>query len=269
MHRKLILAVGLMAFVLPVWAKEAPPSPQPPKPAAPKPATQGEAIDDAVQYKHCVALARQKPDEGWEESLAWASLGGGEAARHCGAIALIGLRQYEEAASRLEALAKASHRPAKLRAGMLAQAGQAWLLAGKTDRAYAAQTAALSLVPVAPDLLVDRAQTLAEAKNYKEALVDLNQALAVDPRRVDAYVFRATAKRYLDDLKGAAADLAQALALDPQNEDAWLESGMVKRLQNDGNGARKDWLKVLELAPNSAAADTARRNIELLDVKGR
>ncbi|HLN24958.1 MAG TPA: hypothetical protein VK558_13365, partial [Patescibacteria group bacterium] len=164
MRRLLILAIGLMACAAPPsWAaskdepaaKPSAPSAvaAPPAVAAPN-SEHGQAIDQAVQYKHCVALARVKPEEGWEESLAWASLAGGDPARHCGAIALIGLKQYEEAATRLEELARDSHGAARLRAGMLAQAGQAWLLAKNTERAYAAQTAALGLVPGAPDLLI-------------------------------------------------------------------------------------------------------------------
>lgn len=235
-------------------------------PAAPDKSV-GEMIDDAAQYKHCIALARQKPSEGWEESLAWSSLGGGEPARHCGAIALIGLRQFEEAANRLEDLARTSHRSPHLRAGLLAQAGQAWLLAGNNERAYAAQTAGLKLVPGAPDLLVDRAEALAVAKNYRDALADLDQALAAAPNRVDALTFRATARRYLNDLKGAADDIAKALAVDPLHQDAWLESGILKRLAGDDAGARQAWMKVLDLAPESAAADSARQNIARLDVK--
>lgn len=239
-------------------------------PAAAAPAREkGENIDNVIQYKHCIALARQKPEEGWEEALAWGSLGGGEPARHCGAIALIGLRQFEEGASRLEDLASTSHGDAKLRAGMLAQAGQAWLLAKNPERANAAQTAALKLVPDAPDLLVDRSESLAAAQNYKEALADLNRALQIAPDRVDALTFRATAKRFLDDRAGAETDIAKVLKIDPLYQDAWLENGILKRLGGDDAQARQAWMKVLEIAPNSAAADLARRNIELLDVKDR
>jgi len=272
MRRLLILAIGLLACAAPPsWAasKDAAKPSAPPAAAAPPETGHGEAIDHAVQYKHCVALARAKPEEGWEESLAWASLAGGDPARHCGAIALIGLKQYEEAATRLEVLARDSHGAARLRAGMLAQAGQAWLLAKNTERAYAAQTAALGLAPGAPDLLIDRAETLGDAKNYKEAIADLDQALSADPTRADGLTFRATAKRFLDDRKGAEADINAALALDPHYQDAWLESGMLKRLNDDNKGARADWMKVLDIAPNSPAGDAARRNIELLDVRDR
>jgi tetratricopeptide (TPR) repeat protein len=275
LKRLLLVTTLLVAQTLPALAASKDASstkPAPSAPAAPtatQPPAVNEGIDNAIQYKHCIALARQKPDEGWEEALAWSSLGGGDAARHCGAIALIGLRQFEEGASRLEDLAANSHGDAKLRAGMLAQAGQAWLLARNPERANAAQTAALKLVPDAPDLLIDRSQSLAEAKNYQEALADLNRALTVAPNRVDALTFRAAAKRYLDDRSGAEVDIAQALKIDPLYQDAWLENGILKRLAGNDAEARQAWLKVLEIAPTSAAADMARRNIELLDVKDR
>jgi tetratricopeptide (TPR) repeat protein len=265
----LLLASSALAADKPAKAKD--PSQQQQQqqqqPTPPSDPSKGEMIDNAKEYHHCIALARQKPDDGWEEALAWTSLGGGEPARHCAAIALIGLKQFEEAATRLETLARDSHSSNMLRAGMLAQAGQSWLLAKQPEKAYADQTAALKLVPDAPDVLVDRSQSLAEAKNYREALADLNKAVEGDPKRVDALVFRATAKRFLDDLAGAKTDLEAAKALNPLYQDTWLESGINKRLTGDDAGARQDWLKVLEIAPDTATADAARRNIEMMDVE--
>lgn len=235
--------------------------------AADQPGQTVPAKDPAVRYEECIALARQKPADGLEAGEAWAGEGGGEPARHCIAVAYFGLGEYPEAAKRFEDLARTSKDEAKLRAGMLAQAGQAWILAGKPDLAYADQTTALQLVPNAPDLLIDRAESLAMAKNYKDALFDLNQALAQSPNRVDALTFRATAKRYLDDLKGAAADTAEAIGIDPNYPEAWLESGVIKRLQGDNKGARQDWMKVIQLGSDANAVETARRNLEKMDVK--
>jgi len=257
---------GLLAASSAYADDKAPTAKQPQAPAEAA-QSQGEMIDAPTQYHHCIALARQKPQEGWEEALAWTSLGGGEPARHCAAVALIGLGQFEEGATRLEILARDSHSANKLRAGMLAQAGQAWLIARQPEKAYADQSAALKLVPDAPDLLVDRAESLAAAKNYREALDDLNKAVEISPKRVDALVFRATAKRYLDDLDGAKTDLETAIQASPNSQEAWLESGMIKRLTGDDPGARKDWLKVLDINPNTPTADTARENIAKLDVE--
>lgn len=268
----LLVVCGLLAAApaLAAGKKAAETPSQPPAPAAAgQPSAKGERIDEPRQYAHCVALARTKPTEGWEEALAWTGLGGGEPARHCAAIALFGLKQYKEAATRLEELAQSSRRDAVTRAGMLAQAGQSWLLAGEPERAYAAQTGALKLVPGAPDLLVDRAQSLAEARNYREALADLDQALAAAPNRVEALTFRAAAKRFLDDLAGARADIDRAVQLDPAFAEAWLEKGSIDRVSGDDAAARQAWMKVLDLAPEGGTADLARRNIELLDVRNR
>ncbi|CAA7616215.1 FOG: TPR repeat [Candidatus Terasakiella magnetica] len=226
-----------------------------------------EVIEPKSEYRACLALARQKPDDGWEEAIAWQSLGGGEPARHCAAVALIGLGKYAEAAKRLEALASQSHSSGGLRAEMLAQAGQAWLLAGDAVKALAAQDTGLKLVPGSPDLLLDKAVTLAGVGHYQEVVEVLTSLLKSQPNRIEAMTLRASAYRYLDKLDLAKDDIARALVLDPSFGDALLERGMLRRLEDNAAGAREDWMKTITLAPDSPAADTARRNLEILDVK--
>ena len=247
--RRAIIALSALFVALPAIAEQ-PPLRDP---------------EAANQYQHCISLARTAPGEGYQEGLAWASMGGGEAAKHCQAVAMIGLRQFEEGAEKLETLAHDSQSAAKVRAGMLAQAGQAWLLAHQPERAFSAQSAALALVPGAPDLLVDRAQSQAEQKDFEGALRDLDEALSSVPDRVDALTFRATAKRHLDNLAGAKADIAHALQLDDHYQDAWLEDGIEKRLVDDKEGARRSWTNVMSLAPQSDAAVIAKQDLELLD----
>jgi tetratricopeptide (TPR) repeat protein len=224
-----------------------------------------ETVDHPKEYAACMALARSEPNAAFESALAWQDRGGGPAARHCAAVALIGLGQHREAAARLEALAEGL--APELRIGVLGHAGQAWLLAGEIDRAYAVQSAALGLAPHDPALLVDRGVTLAEAGRYWEAIDDLDRALELDPRRVEALVFRASAYRRVDALELAADDLERALARRPDHPEALLERGIVRRLSGDEAGARRDWLEVLRLAAGTPAADTARENLERMDVK--
>src|SRR5262245_18901848 len=72
------------------------------------PAT-GQAQSDptsAEQYNQCMAKAASKPEEGLEMARGWQKVGGGDAARHCAAVALIVLVQYAEAGEALEALAR-------------------------------------------------------------------------------------------------------------------------------------------------------------------
>ncbi|RAU23318.1 hypothetical protein CU669_04050 [Paramagnetospirillum kuznetsovii] len=230
-------------------------------------AAKAEVINPKQEYRACLHLARSKPEDGWEEAIAWGSLGGGEPARHCAAVALIGLGKYEEAARRLEALANQSHGTNGLRAEMLAQAAQSWLQAGQTEKALADLDTALGLVPNHPDLLVDKAVAYAQAAHYKEAVEVLTALLKVQPNRVEAMVLRASAYRYLDKLDLAKEDIARALVLEPDVPDALLERGMIRRLEDNTTGARADWMKVINAVPESAAADAARRNLELMDVK--
>ncbi len=221
-----------------------------------------------LAYQDCMILARAAPAEGFDSALAWASLDGGAGARHCAAVALIGLGQYRAAAQRLERLA------ADLRAGnaalsldVLVQAGQAWILAGDNTRAHAVQSAALGLDPDNVELLLDRSITLATAKNYWEAVDDLNRALELAPARPDLLTLRASAYRYLDAFDLAREDLALALSRAPNNPDALLERGMLRRLAGDEAGARDDWLRVIGLTEGTPTAEVARANLAKLDVK--
>ncbi|MEQ9449483.1 MAG: hypothetical protein RLN70_11355, partial [Rhodospirillaceae bacterium] len=224
----------------------------------------------AATYDACLSMARQTPERGFEFSGIWLGLSGGEPARHCQAVALIGLKEYGEAATRLEELAEGSRENTVVRAGMLAQAGRAWLMEGEVERAYAAQTTALDLLPVMDDqrraVLVDRAEALAAAQNYWEALDDLNEVLASDPQNVDALAFRASAYRYVDSPELALEDANRALKVDPDNVSALLERGILHQLNGDEAAARQDWLRAIQLDPESPAAETARANIEKLDV---
>lgn len=222
------------------------------------------------QYADCLAQVEKDAAGAFETANSWAERGGGYPARHCAALSLLKQQRYAEAAARLEHLASdMTQGEGDLTADALAQAGQAWLLAGDNQRAFTDQSAALKLSPKDVDLLIDRAITLAEAKNYWEAIDDLNRALELNPKRSDALVLRASAYRYVDSLELAGEDLAAALRLDPHNPDALLERGMVKRLRKDDAGARTDWLTVVRTAPDSPAADSARDNLAKLDVKIR
>ncbi|HSV29935.1 MAG TPA: hypothetical protein VLL76_10260 [Candidatus Omnitrophota bacterium] len=228
-----------------------------------------QTFDGPKAYEACLIIAKKSPEQGWEEAIAWQSLGGGEAARHCAAVALIGLKKYGEAATRLETLANESKRDDATRAEMLAQAAQAWLLEGNTMRADAAQRAALTLAPGHPEILMDHAVLLAGLNHFSEVVEVLSSVLRRQPNRVEALVLRASAFRYLDNLPGAEDDVAKAISLDPEFADALLERGMLRRLKGEDAGAREDWLKVIALQPEGVAADTARRNLEMLDVKDK
>ncbi|HEX6441680.1 MAG TPA: tetratricopeptide repeat protein [Stellaceae bacterium] len=235
-----------------------PPAPKPPRPAD----------ADAATYDKCMQLARAKPAEAKALAEGWAARGGKHPAEHCLAVALIGLKQYRPAAERLDKLAEAMAAVpplAELRAGVLAQAGQAWLLAGDPSHAYADAGAALSLHPDDAEILIDRAEAAGSAGWYDKAVEDLDRVLKADPARVEALVYRASAYRELGRLDPAMADLETALKKEPNSVPALLERGNIRGLKGDLDGARQDWRRVAALAPGSPAESAAKANLDHLD----
>lgn len=233
---------------------------------APLPAgAQDTQPDPAVKYAQCMDLAETRPKDAWEMAGQWAGLAGGDPARHCQAVALIGLGEYTEAAKRLEALASESRASLDVRVGMLAQAAQAWVMAGDLQRAYDVQTTALDLKPGDPTLLTDRALTLVEAGDVRSAIDDLTAALDVRPDDADALALRAAAFRIVGDTVAARADLDRALDINPTHPPALLEKGILARQAGDVATARQAWLALLDAAPDSPEADTARAHLQAMD----
>src|SRR5436305_12275640 len=214
-----------------------------------------------------MGLARSNPSAAQKLAKEWQGRGGAHPAEHCYAVALIGLKQYKDAATRLEALGQAMvHAPAELRAEVLGQAGQAWMMASDPPRAYAAETAALTFAPNHADLLVDRAEAAGSAGWFDKAAADLDQVLKGNPERVDALVYRASAYRRLGRLDEALADTDREVKRAPDSPAVPLERGDIRRLKGDADGARQDWQRVAALAPGSAAATAAKGNIDRLDL---
>jgi tetratricopeptide (TPR) repeat protein len=268
------LASGLFALSLlmaPCGHAQAPaPPPPPPRPAvAPPPASAGGlgfGLQDNDPYARGVARAQSAPLAAFNEAQAWRAAGGGEAARHCAALALLEGGDAALAAEEFERLARDMRlRPAPVRAQILSQAARAWLAAEDLKRAHAAASAALDLHVDDPDLWIDRAEILAADGRLWEAVDDLDQAVDRAPRRADALVMRAAAYRRLEARELAREDLARALALDPRSAEAWLERGMLNRLAGDLPAARRDWLQVLLLDADGPAGEAARTNIHALE----
>ncbi len=232
------------------------------------PGALAEQTDPSATYEDCLLQVEAAPEEAYEKAMSWAAMGGGEAAEHCAAVALIGMRHYVEAGERLEDLANKLARlgESALSLQALAQAGQAWLLAKNLERAYAVQTTALKQAPDDVELLVDRAVTLGEAKNYGDALADLDHALELAPGRPDILIYRASAQRYLGNISAAIEDVERALVLDPDNPEGLLERGNLRRLGNDLAGARADWQRAATLAEGLPTGDAAQANIATLEL---
>ncbi|MBL8699686.1 MAG: hypothetical protein JNK67_15010 [Alphaproteobacteria bacterium] len=228
----------------------------------------GFGLQDVGRYERCLTRARSAPQEAFDEAKSWSARGGGDAARHCAALALLHGGEPALAAEQLEQLANAMEkRPAALRAEILAQASHAWLAVDDLPRARMAATAALRLDGRNPEIWIDRAEALAAAGAYWEAIDDLNRALELDPRRAEALAFRAAAYRHVDAKDLAREDVDRALALNPRLPEAWLERGILDRLAGDAAGARRAWLQVLVLDADGPAGDAARESIAALEHK--
>jgi tetratricopeptide (TPR) repeat protein len=215
------------------------------------------------QYEDCLGRLRRDPEGALAFAEAWDGAGGGEGAKHCGALALLATGETEKAAERLEQLARTSAGSTAARAAVYAQAVQAWMLANQSGRAFAAATMGLTIAPGDLDLMMDRAVALGTLGRYADALGDLDRVVAADPERAEAWVFRAAALRRLERVDQALAAVDRALRLAPENAEALLERGIIRQLRGDTAGARADWQRTIVLAPDSAAADLAQQNLAL------
>jgi len=67
----------------------------------------GAAAADSAndRYQQCVGMMKTDPQGAYYQALAWHSQGGGSGAEHCGALALVQLGRYTEAAPKLDAIA--------------------------------------------------------------------------------------------------------------------------------------------------------------------
>ncbi len=223
-------------------------------------------LDEARRYTGCLKLARKNPRKAFDNAIVWTNeeeTGQEFPARHCLAAALLAIQNFSAAALLLEELINEIDDPAHpLKAELLRQAGQAWMLDYQPEEAEEKFTAALAILPDDPDLFIDRSIARAERKEYWPALDDLNRAIELDPGRVESHILRSTAYRRLDGIDLARNDIDQALKLSPDNPDALFERGMIRYMQDDRDGALEDWKKVMALVPRTPLARAAKKNLE-------
>lgn len=234
------------------------------------------APPEAWDYDVCLKKVARHPDDAFEMAMGALKDGDEPSAEHCAAVALINLKQYGEAARRLDTLARrGSAGDVETRAQIMGQAGNAWILAGQPELATASFTAAMALMPGEALYLIDRARASAMLQKWKQAETDLSAALVAEPGNSEALVLRASARRAQRNFQGAMGDATQALTIDPNYPEALVERGLLRAALGDKAGARKDFMRVLEISSDpdrkvsdSAvdAAKSARREIEKLEV---
>ena len=220
------------------------------------------AESDAAHYRRCLADSNTNPQAALGDAEAWGRSRGGVPAEHCAALALVTLKRYPEAGTRLDRIAAGSEKlDASFRAELFDQAGNAWLLAGDGARAVQSFSGALALSAGDADLFADLARAQAMRRDWPEVVLDLNAALQLAPRRADLLVLRASARRALKSFREAGADIDAALKLKPGDGDALLERGLLRRQLGDLGGARRDFETAAKSGPGNAAAQ-AKANLE-------
>lgn len=188
--------------------------------------------EEQARLEACLEKVQSDPEGAYEDGLAWLSNGNRPPARKCVATALVALEHYMEAADRLVALANAPDAGSlDARAGHLAQAGNAYLLAGAPEPALKAFDSAIELGTGRPSLLVDRATAQLQLGQPGPAVDDLSRALEVNPDQVDALRLRAEAYLQLERHDDALADVAAARDLAPGDIDLLVLRGDIREAQ--------------------------------------
>jgi len=171
-----------------------------------------------MTYEGCLSQVETAPATALTSAQAWNAAGGGAPAAHCVALALVALNRYGEAAQVLERIANdPGSGTSEARAELLAQAGNAWLLANEPGHGNDDLTRALVFAPGDIGLLYDRARARLMSKSYGGAMEDINAVLAQMPSDGSALLLRAKLRSLTGDPAGARAD-ALAVLEDERND---------------------------------------------------
>ena len=192
--------------------------------------------DFEVRHESCLEKIAVDAELAYEDAMIWQSQGGGRRARHCVAMTLFALGHADEAAFRLDKLAKSPDGGSpEMRAGYYVEAADMWMNAELPRNAYDSATAGLKVAKKDVDLRIARARAYAAMGRWDYAEIDLTNALGLAPNDPRALRYRADARKRQNKLSLAKADIDRALIFDGQNVDALLVRGQINeaiRLSN-------------------------------------
>ena len=181
-----------------------------------------------AKHKSCLERIAVDNELAFEEAMIWQDDGGGRRAKHCVAMALYALGHEEEAANRLDSLAKASDGGTpSMRADFYSEAANFWLVANEPDRAYKSATDGLALKVDHLDLRIARARAYAMSGFYEYAETDLTSVLTFDPQHADALRYRADTRLQQGRLSEAKVDIENSLAYGPTSVETALLRGQI------------------------------------------
>lgn len=181
-----------------------------------------------VRHAECLEAITKDAQNAYEEAMIWRGDGGGRRAKHCEAMTLFAIGHHEEAAHRLNILAKAADGGTdNMRADFYAEAADFWLVAKLPREAYASASAGLQLKENHTALRIARARSYALLGHYEYAETDLTSALVYDPKNAAALRYRADARRNLGKLQDAKVDIEMSLELDFSSVETALVRGEI------------------------------------------
>lgn len=178
------------------------------------------------RYADCVELVNADLELGRIAAQQWVSEGGGAEARHCLSVADLKAGFPKLAALRLEEIAQRKDAGDDyVRARLLSQAAQAWLVAEEPAHAEAALDQALALVPDSPELYLTAAKVYGAQRRWQEVINAVNTAEEGGFVSAETFVLRGRARYEFGAYENAANDVVAALSIDPKNIDALVLRG--------------------------------------------
>jgi len=216
-----------------------------------------------ANYRNCVDWVQVDPNRALQDAEGWRNAGGGLAARHCRALALATLGDFNQAAQESQSIA-AEMPPSEARLDALISAGEYFMAAGDPYSARQQFDLALSDAPNNTEALESRSRSLAAAGDMTGAMADLNTLLGLEPGNVEALALRAAAKRRQGDHAGAISDADLALQYDPGSAISYFERGAARAVSGDIGGAQSDWQTAASLDPGGPAGELATANLARL-----
>ena len=220
----------------------------------------------AGTYDDCVALAGSDPARAEIEAHRWARDGGGAAAQHCRALALLALGAERRAAELMVAIAADDRTlPDEVRSEMLIEAGEIYLGLGELALGRSVASRALLLARAPRAALTLSARLKAEQGDWRGAVNDLDGALARGEPDAGLLVLRASAKVHLGERVAARADLLWAAEIAPELSSVWLERGALEALSGDRDAARAAWLRAIELDRDGIVGAAARLRLQKME----
>ena len=186
------------------------------------------AAAEAARLNACIVKTGTDPEDAYEDGIKWLYEGKSAPAQQCTAMALIALGQAGEGAARLETLANSKEGGSLAQREIyLAQAGNAWLLAGAPDAAVITLANAIKLKPDDADLHKDRARAFLMMEKWTDAQGELDQAVKLSPGDGETLRLRAQAKLGAGQLDAAASDIKQARKMLPHDVPTAVMRGRI------------------------------------------